>query len=651
MSIDILEAINSPQQQQPQQNKEAMDMVINEVESDSTETAQKRTANGDGGSGSTPVSKVLHVRNIPVDCSENELQSLGVPFGTVVRTLIMKGKTQAFVEMENEEIASKMCSEYTVNHPYIRDHPVYVQFSKRTVISNPTSENGVTLNPSRPAFNSQISQSRLLGLNSLGHIGGIAGQLNQFGAVNNSGTLRANSYNPYLNRQMSSGAGIGSQFSQHNLNAFSGTGSNSTLGVNGSNSSSASQAGNNEPAIEGQEQVIHIEIHQMLYGVTLETLYQVFCKYGNINRIITFTKKRIFQALIEYNSHFAARTALDLNGQQLYPNCNVLKIEFSKLGRLNVKYNNDKSRDFTNPNLPAVSPFGSVGDVGNASGSFGAGTGGAISNLPGSTVGSMAGADSYGSLAGFGSNSSLRDAGAMRDRYHRSISAFDITGTAGANLIQGYGFGNTQQQPFGQRGAVICVNNLDEEKVTPDILFTLIGVYADVQRVKIMYNKKSSALVQVTDINQANLAIRYLENVLLFNKPLHLTMSKHQEVAIPRDDPTETNPLNRDYSNSPLHRFRIQGSRNYTNITDPSQTLHLSNIPAEFDEEKVKSVFMANFGLKIESLRFFPAKGDKKMALVHFEDVNTAVSALVYGHNAKMDDKHYLRVSFSKVEM
>ena len=31
----------------------------------------------------------------------------------------------------------------------------------------------------------------------------------------------------------------------------------------------------------------------------------------------------------------------------------TLRIDYSKLATLNVKYNNDKSRDYTNPNLPS----------------------------------------------------------------------------------------------------------------------------------------------------------------------------------------------------------------------------------------------------------------------------------------------------------
>ncbi len=43
----------------------------------------------------------------------------------------------------------------------------------------------------------------------------------------------------------------------------------------------------------------------------------------------------------------------NLNGQNIYNGCCTLQIDFSKLHSLNVKYNNDKSRDYTNPTLPS----------------------------------------------------------------------------------------------------------------------------------------------------------------------------------------------------------------------------------------------------------------------------------------------------------
>lgn len=61
-----------------------------------------------------------------------------------------------------------------------------------------------------------------------------------------------------------------------------------------------------------------------------------------------------FQALVqlsEANSAQLARQSLD--GQNVYNGCCCLRIDYSKLATLNVKYNNDKSRDYTNPNLPS----------------------------------------------------------------------------------------------------------------------------------------------------------------------------------------------------------------------------------------------------------------------------------------------------------
>lgn len=41
-----------------------------------------------------------------------------------------------------------------------------------------------------------------------------------------------------------------------------------------------------------------------------------------------------------------------LDGQNIYNSCCTLRIDYSKMQSLNVKYNNDKSRDYTNPTLP-----------------------------------------------------------------------------------------------------------------------------------------------------------------------------------------------------------------------------------------------------------------------------------------------------------
>ena len=61
-----------------------------------------------------------------------------------------------------------------------------------------------------------------------------------------------------------------------------------------------------------------------------------------------------------------------------------------------------------------------------------------------------------------------------------------------------------QQQLLGF-GTVLLVSNIPEQLATPDSLFTLFGVYGDVMRVKVLFNKKDNALIQMAEPQQASL--------------------------------------------------------------------------------------------------------------------------------------------------
>lgn len=73
-------------------------------------------------------------------------------------------------------------------------------------------------------------------------------------------------------------------------------------------------------------------------------------------------------------------------------------------------------------------------------------------------------------------------------------------------------------------------------------------------------------------------AMSHLNGQKLLGKPIRITLSKHQTVQLPREQ-QEDHGLTKDYGNSPLHRFKKPGSKNFQNIFPPSATLHLSNIP------------------------------------------------------------------------
>ncbi|MPC81998.1 Polypyrimidine tract-binding protein 1 [Portunus trituberculatus] len=89
-----------------------------------------------------------------------------------------------------------------------------------------------------------------------------------------------------------------------------------------------------------------------------------------------------------------------------------------------------------------------------------------------------------------------------------------------------------------------------------------------------------------------------------WGKQIRVTLSKHQTVQLPKEGQPDAG-LTKDYSNSPLHRFKKPGSKNYQNIYPPSATLHLSNIPPTVDEEQIKEAF-TQAGAVVKAFKFFP---------------------------------------------
>jgi len=185
---------------------------------------------------------------------------------------------------------------------------------------------------------------------------------------------------------------------------------------------------------------------------------------------------------------------------------------------------------------------------------------------------------------------------------------------------------------------------MSDDQTEPDHLFILFGVYGDVQRVKILFNKKDTALIQMAEPQQAMLAINHLDKIKLWGKVIRVMHSKHTTVQLPKDGQPDAG-LTKDYANSGLHRFKKPGSKNYQNIYPPSATLHLSNIPSQVEEEDLRKAFQA-INLSVQAFKFFPK--DRKMALVQLPTVDEAITALVKLHNYQLSETSHLRVSFSK---
>ncbi|XP_042158712.1 polypyrimidine tract-binding protein 3 isoform X3 [Oncorhynchus tshawytscha] len=485
-------------------------------------------------------SRVLHVRKVPIEVSEAELISLGVPFGRVTNLLMLKGKNQAFIEMASEEAAITMVNYYTTATPHVRNQPVYIQYSNHRELKTDNLPNQGRAQAALQAVNAVHSGNMALG---------------------------------------------------------------------------GSASGSDGALMPGQSPVLRIIVENLFYPVSLEVLHQIFSKFGTVLKIITFTKNNQFQALLQYadamNAHHAKVT---LDGQNIYNACCTLRVEFSKLTSLNVKYNNDKSRDFTRLDLPSGDGQPTMDPAMSAA--FGA---------PGIISSPYAGAAGFCPTIGFS---------------QAGLSMHTMAGMG--PLVSGrmtlHGMAPTAVH------SVLLVSNLNPDSISPHELFILFGVYGDVHRVKILFNKKENALIQMADATQAQLAMSHLNGQRLHGKVIRVTISKHQTVQLPREG-QEDQGLTKDFSGSPLHRFKKPGSKNFQNIFPPSATLHLSNIPPSVTEDVLKDLFSGP-GYTVKAFKFF--QKDRKMALIQLGSVEEAIQALIDLHNHDLGENHHLRVSFSK---
>ncbi|NWR76572.1 PTBP3 protein, partial [Centropus unirufus] len=491
---------------------------------------EEKKCNGDKPAHSS--SRVLHLRQIPNEATDAEIITLGLPFGKVTNLLRLRGKHQAFLEMATEEAAANMVNYYSPSTPYLRNQPVYIQYSNHHELKT----------------DNLPSQART------------------------QATLQA-------------------------ANAMQ------------CRSQTATGALASEGGIPGQGSILRIVVENLLFPVTVDMLYQIFSRFGSVLKIVTFSKDNQFQVLLQYSelaNAFYAKMALD--GHNIYPACCTLRIDFSKLSSLNVKYNNNKSRDFTRHDLP-------TGDsqplIEHSMASFGVSVP-AVPSAP--AVPGPVGSIALPAVAGQMTAPGVTDA---------PLSSVLLV----SNL-------NPETCP-----CAVCRNGL----VKFPFWFST-GVYGDVYRVKIMFKKKDYALIQMADATQAQIAIYHLNGQRLYGKVLRASLSKHHTVQLPRGG-QEDQGLTKDYTNSPLHRYKKPGSKNFQNIFPPSATLHLSNIPPSVTVDHLRKLF-TDAGSTVKAFKFF--QRDNKMALIQLGSVEEAFHALIELHNHDLGEKHNLRISFSR---
>uniref|UniRef100_A0A803KX79 RRM domain-containing protein n=1 Tax=Chenopodium quinoa TaxID=63459 RepID=A0A803KX79_CHEQI len=74
-------------------------------------------------------SKVIHVRNVGHEITENDLLQLVEPFGTVTKLVMLRTKNQALLQLQDMASAINLVDYYTNVQPNVRGRNVYMQFS------------------------------------------------------------------------------------------------------------------------------------------------------------------------------------------------------------------------------------------------------------------------------------------------------------------------------------------------------------------------------------------------------------------------------------------------------------------------------------------------------------------------------------------
>lgn len=105
-----------------------------------------------------------------------------------------------------------------------------------------------------------------------------------------------------------------------------------------------------DPALNPPNRILLVTISNIVYPVTVDVMQQITRPYASsgMNRCVIFSRAEQIQALVELatiEDSIAVKETLD--GLNIYPGANTLKVQYSSMTELHVKANNSKSFDFT----------------------------------------------------------------------------------------------------------------------------------------------------------------------------------------------------------------------------------------------------------------------------------------------------------------
>jgi len=226
----------------------------------------------------------------------------------------------------------------------------------------------------------------------------------------------------------------------------------------------------------------------------------------------------------------------------------------------------------------------------------------------------------------------LRDVKSPSPSYHSS----DRSSSSNTNLSES------------GSGKVIMIHNLSPE-VIKDVnpLFMFCSAFGNVDRIKIMFNKRDTAFIQMASVSDANNIIRHCQGLDVWGKTLVIVRSKIDNIHLPytlvNEDNEELN-LTKDFTNSPARRFSPKFEKRRSYICTPTKMLHASNLPDSFDEAEFRAALDPKNN---QIVRMKPmTKGNFHMHIIECVDTSAAVNILMFKHLMKFQGNH-VRFSFT----
>jgi len=366
-------------------------------------------------------------------------------------------------------------------------------------------------------------------------------------------------------------------------------------------------------------------VQNALYPITCDVLQAICQPIGAVLRIV-MVRKRGVQALVEFDSlDSATKAKAQLNFADIYAGCCTLKIEFSRTETLNVTFNSDDTRDYTNPALPTreARPHGGPPMMG---GQWNGGGNGQYDPRTGQAA--------SGATDPWQSQQMGYPGG--RGGPPGAYGGAQPMGIQGAPNPGGY------QMP----GSVIMFYDLSTKYFNCMRLFNLICLYANPIKIKFIVNKPGMAMCQVDDPYQGQMVTDAIQGLEVFGQKIECSPSKHPYIADSRNQARlpDGSPHTLDCARSMNHRFNTSraGSQSKGPQSRPTPVLHFFNAPKDTPHSALIDLFKSHGAVVPQSiLTLRPREGvvaKSDRGFVQFRNDNEAVDALVLCNHVEIQN-------------